>query len=273
VDVPEDPAVFAGVPGRADGLGSVLGPPRLSRAERDLGAHELVAVMSHEMRTPLNAIVGAMELLRGTDLDEEQSRWVDLGHNASGRLLGLIDGALADARSESGNRARPQPVIVDEVVRDSVALIESIAALRRVTLELVHDPAEPLVADADPVRLGQVLLNLLSNAIKFSPPASKVTIVIDEAVINGADSWVRIDVHDEGSGVASSAANRAFAPFDRLDAEARGIDGDGLGLAVSRTLVEQMGGTLDVIETADGARAFRIELPGRRLDVGDPPLH
>jgi signal transduction histidine kinase len=227
------------------------------------------------MRTPLNAIVGAMELLGTTKLDEDQRRWVALGRNASARLLRLIDGALDEARADataSTFRPRAQPVIVDEVVRESVALIESIAALRRITLELVHDPASAVVAEADPDRLGQVLLNLLSNAIKFSPPASKVTIVIDESVIRGAGSWVRIDVHDEGGGISSSVANRAFAPFDRLDAEARGIAGDGLGLAVSRKLVEQMGGTLDVVETDTGAAAFRIELPGRQ-ESADPSPH
>jgi signal transduction histidine kinase len=216
-----------------------------------------LAAMSHEMRTPLNAIVGVMEFLRETVLDERQARWVEVAQNASDRLLSLINGVV----DGSGHDLTATPhhvdaVGVDTVVRASVSLIEPIAIMRPVALRLVGAPRAALLVRADEGRLGQVLVNLLSNAIKFSPPAGTVTVTIREV-----DGRVRIEVEDEGSGIAPACADRVFVPFDRLDAAERGIAGSGLGLSISRNLVQEMAGTLEVVDGPASGATFRLELP------------
>jgi signal transduction histidine kinase len=218
---------------------------------------DLLAAMSHEMRTPLSAISGVMELLADTDLDERQGRFVAVARNASDRLLRLLNDVLEVARSDEPSAdVTIGTVVVDAVVRESVSIVEPIATMRPVTLRLVNEPEAELVVVADRDRLGQVLLNLLSNAIKFSPPASTVTVSIREV-----GSRVRIEVQDQGAGIEPSQANRVFVPFDRLDAEARGVAGTGLGLSLSRSIVQEMGGTLEVVDAADPGAMFRVELP------------
>ena len=109
---------------------------------------------------------------------------------------------------------------------------------------------------ADSARLRQVLLNLLSNAIKFGPPASTVTVTTRRI-----GDRARVEVRDEGSGIDPALLDRVFVPFDRLDADDRGVAGVGLGLSVSRTLMEAMGGTLEVVNAVDAGTVFHVELP------------
>ena len=116
--------------------------------------------------------------------------------------------------------------------------------------------AEPLWALADARRLKQVLLNLISNAIKYNRPGGSVTI---RARPDGADG-VRIDVIDSGVGMSYQQLTRLFQPFERLDAPARGIEGNGLGLAVSRSLVEAMNGTIDVASNPGAGSVFSVRL-------------
>ncbi len=221
-----------------------------------------LTAMSHEMRTPLQAIVGVMELLAETTLDERQTRWVELAQSASDRLLGLLNGAL-DVTGDNAVSIGAGPVGVDAVVRASVALVEPIAIMRPVALRLASETDARLFVHAERSLLGQVLVNLLSNAIKFSPRAGTVTVATREA-----GAHVQIEVEDEGSGVARSFADRAFAPFDRLDAVERGIPGTGLGLSLSRNFVQEMGGTLEIVERANAGAIFRVELPLLPLRTG-----
>jgi signal transduction histidine kinase len=228
-----------------------------------------LAAITHEMRTPLTAILGVMEFLSETDLDERQMRWVALAQDASDRLLGLVNGVLDDARRDTRKRRiRASEVAIDAVVRASISLIEPIAILRPVTLRLVNEPAVDLCVRGDEDCLGQVLVNLLSNAIKFSPPAGTVTVAVREL-----DAHVRIDVQDQGSGIAPACADRLFRPFERLDAEARGVTGTGLGLSLSRDCVQEMGGTLEVVDSADTGARFRVQLPLLRSSVCASILH
>jgi signal transduction histidine kinase len=211
--------------------------------------------MSHEMRTPLQAIVGVMEFLSETALDERQARWVQMAQRASDRLSGLLNGVL-DISSDDAASAAGGPVAVEAVVHASVSLIEPIAIMRPVALRLVSEPDARLFVHADGDRLSQVLVNLLSNAIRFSPPAGMVTVATREV-----DSRVQIEVEDQGRGIAQSCADRVFRPFDRLDAAERGIAGTGLGLSLSRSFVQAMHGTLEVVQRAGAGAIFRVELP------------
>ncbi len=115
---------------------------------------------------------------------------------------------------------------------------------------------EPLRVQADSRRLKQVLLNLISNAIKYNRPGGSITV---RARPDGADG-VRLDVIDSGIGMTFQQLNRLFQPFERLDAPLRGIDGNGLGLAVSRALIEAMDGTIDVASTPGDGSVFSVRL-------------
>ena len=228
-----------------------------------------LAAITHEMRTPLSAILGVMEFLSETDLDERQLRWVTVAQDASDRLLGLVNGVLDDARRGATKRiARASEVAVGAVVRASISLIEPIAILRPVTLRVVNEPSVDPCVRGDEACLGQVLVNLLSNAIKFSPPAGTVTVAVREL-----DAHVRIDVQDQGSGIARAYADRLFRPFERLDAEERGVAGTGLGLSMSRAFVQEMGGTLEVVDPADTGARFRVQLPLLRSPAYSSTLH
>jgi signal transduction histidine kinase len=216
-----------------------------------------LAALTHEMRTPLSAILGVMEFLGETSLDERQLRWVAVAQDASDRLLGLVNGALDSARHDATKRiARANEVAVDAVVRASLSLIEPIAILRPVTLRLVNELSADHCIRGDEDCLGQVLVNLLSNAVKFSPPAGTVTVAVREL-----DAHVRIDVEDEGSGISPAFVERAFQPFERLDAEECGVAGSGLGLSLSRDFVREMGGTLEVVDPGETGARFRVQLP------------
>jgi signal transduction histidine kinase len=209
------------------------------------------------MRTPLNSICGFLELLAGTELDEQQRHWLSLARTASDHLISIIDYApsIASAGADAIDLV-VENVALDSVVLESVLLIEPIATARPTTLQLVSDSDIDLMVHADRARLRQVFFNLLSNAIKFGPPASTVTVTTRRV-----ENRARIEVRDEGSGIDPSLSHRLFVPFDRLDASERGFTGVGLGLSLSRTLMQAMGGTLEVANDAGSGTAFHVELP------------
>jgi signal transduction histidine kinase len=148
-----------------------------------------------------------------------------------------------------------QPVDVGDELAQAAALCGPLADERALTLSV--EPGErPLWALADRRRLKQVLLNLISNAVKFNRAGGSVTVL---AVPEG-DDRVRIDVIDTGVGIPADQLPRAFAPFERLDASRHGIEGNGLGLAVSRALANAMGGSLDVASTPGIGSVFSLRL-------------
>jgi len=233
--------------------------PGLSRARA--AQCEGLAAISHEIRTPLNSLRGFLELLAGTELDAQQRRWIALTLDASDHLLALVERVEGIPCVELAPATlRPEPVSIAAVVFEAVSLVEPLATSRPADLRVVNADASELVVDADTARLRQVLLNLLSNAIKFGPPASTVTIT----TLRAGDQ-ARIEVTDEGPGVAASMVERAFTPFDRLDAADEGVAGAGLGLALSRSLMREMSGSLEVVHGADDRTAFRVQLPLLRL--------
>jgi len=219
---------------------------------------EALAIIGHEMRTPIQSILGFVELLSGTELDELQERWLALTRAATDHLVGLLDGMQdfacgVDALAAS---ASAQPVAVGTVVQDATMLVEPLATARRATVRVVSNARAPLVVVANADRLRQVLLNLLSNAIKFGPSPGSVTVSLRRA-----GTSARIEVRDEGPGISQRDAPRVFTPFERLDAAERGIAGVGLGLALSRNLMRSMGGRLEVLDTPGRGAVFRLELP------------
>ncbi len=228
--------------------------------------------MSHEMRTPLNAVLGFAQLLRwrigqpGADL-AEQRRQIELIEQGGRHLLALVEDVLDLSRVERGQLDMSlQPVALAPLLSQAVALVEPLARQEGLQISLKPPPEEATVR-ADPLRLSQVLNNLLANAIKYNRPAGSVMVHWrrDEAIAadtgeTARGGW-RIEVQDTGRGLSAEQQAHLFEPFNRLGHENSAIAGTGLGLVLSRRFVEQMGGRLTVSSEVGAGSTFSVWLP------------
>src|SRR5438876_1482375 len=227
-------------------LATEVGERRRAEAEAE-GANraksEFLSRMSHELRTPLNAILGFAQLLELEVQRPEDRESVEQITKGGRHLLSLINEILDIARIEAGRLALSlEPVRVDDAIQRVLDLTRPLAATRRIELETGGAALHPEHVWADQQRLQQVLLNLVSNGIKYNRDAGRLTVACDAAE---ADR-IRISVKDTGLGIAPALRERLFQPFDRLGAEQHAVEGTGLGLALSKRLVEAMGGTIGV---------------------------
>ena len=204
-------------------------------------AASLLSRISHELRTPLNAILGFGQLLQLDDLTEEQRESVDQMVRGGRHLLGLINEVLDISRIETGSLALSlESVGLHEVVTESADLIRPLAAEREIG---IHPPSReecPWTVHADRQRLKQVLLNLASNAVKYNRHGGDIYLACRAT----SERRVAIVVRDTGPGIPPDKMERLFMPFDRLGAEQSEVQGTGLGLALSKGLMEAMGGTV-----------------------------
>jgi hypothetical protein len=222
--------------------------------------------MSHELRTPMNAVLGFAQLLERDDLGADEHESVQHILSAGRHLLGLIDEVLDFSRIEAGTMTlSPEPVLVADLVRASLDLVRMDSEARDVRLEDLVAPGEPAYARADQQRLKQILLNLLSNAIKYNVRGGSVTV----SVVPSPEGRVLVTVADTGPGIPVERQHELFQPFHRLGAEFSGVEGTGIGLALSRQLAEAMGATLGVDSALGQGSTFWLELPA--ADGTEPP--
>lgn len=248
---------------------------KVEAEKANLAKSDFLARMSHELRTPMNAILGFGQLLEMGHLEPLQQDSVRHILKAGDHLLSLINEVLDISRIEAGRLSlSPEPVCVSEVVGEINDLVRHLAADYNVHLDSLSCD---YYVKADRQRLKQVLLNLLSNAIKYNRAGGRVTISClgddltsqadtanrDE---NAAPSMLRIQVCDNGLGMTPAQMERLFTPFERLGAEGSNIEGTGLGLSLSRRLVEVMGGSIQVESVVGQGSTFTVELP----QVPDP---
>jgi PAS domain S-box-containing protein len=228
--------------------------------------------VSHELRTPLNAVLGFSQLIQLDGRDELSARQlirVDAIAEAGGHLLAMIDDLLDLTQIESNRLAlSPEPVLLSIVLDQSVALVSEAAAAAGIALN-IRPPASALenCVLADHVRLRQVLVNLLGNAVKYNRKGGKVTVTW-AATADG--KRIALTVGDTGRGIRADRMGELFQPFNRLGAESSAIKGTGIGLAITRKLVEMMNGRIEVASTPDVGSRFSIELPvadPQRLDL------
>ena len=217
---------------------------------------QFLSRMSHELRTPMNAILGFAQLMQLDDLSEEHSESVGRIVIAGKHLLTLINEVLDIANLQAGNLSLSvEPVSAHAVATESSSMIYALVQRYGHELEVdVEDGTDHLLADAQ--RLKQVLINLLSNAIKYNSAAGNIR-------VNGfGDGDIyRIEITDDGPGIPPDKLSRIFVPFDRLGAESGSVEGTGLGLTVSKELVEAMGGHLKVRSKVGAGTTFSVELP------------
>lgn len=212
--------------------------------------------MSHELRTPLNAILGFAQILEMDELQPDQRESTEQIIRGGRRLLELINEVLDIARIESGQMALSlEPVSVSDLIDECVGLIKPLAAERGIGVHAECDDPD-LHVWADRHRLGQVLLNLLSNAVKYNVAEGNVSVVCPST----QDGNARIGVADTGPGIPPEKVPLLFTPFERLGAERTNVEGTGLGLALSKNLVEAMGGDLLLDTMAGRGSTFWVQV-------------
>ena len=222
---------------------------------------EFLSRMSHELRTPLNAILGFGQLLELENLNADQQESVRHIMSGGRHLLGLINEVLDIARIEAGRMAVSlEPVSLPDLLRDVVQLVGPLTREREIQLFQPTEDEADLFAHADRQRLKQVLLNLLSNAIKYNRRGGEVRIAT-RCLRDETTSKVRVEVADTGIGLSAEDLGRLFTPFQRLGAEKTDVEGVGLGLALSKRLVELMNGVIGVQSTPGKGSTFWVELP------------
>jgi PAS domain S-box-containing protein len=235
---------------------SVMQEAKEAAERANAAKSEFMSRMSHELRTPLNSVLGFAQILEMELKSPDELEMVGYIHNSGKYLLELINEVLDISRIESGNiTVMIEPIGLQALEKECIELVKGQANELGVTIH--SQSAYDFRVLGDQQRLKQVMLNLLSNAIKYNRPNGTVTI----SCAPTPSGKVRLSVCDTGPGITPDLLDRLFTPFDRLDAETSGIEGTGLGLALSRGLIEAIGGTMGVESTVGSGSTFWIELP------------
>jgi len=230
---------------------------RAAAEKANLAKSDFLSSMSHELRSPLNAILGFAQLINSDTPPPTagQAASVDQILHAGWYLLDLINEILDLAQIESGRMALSrEPTSLDEVMLECQAMIEPQGKKRGIIMTF-PESGDPWFVDADRTRLKQVLINLLSNAIKYNEPNG--TVVVDYS--KNADR-IRVSVRDTGAGLPPEILRQLFQPFNRLGQERGAEEGTGIGLVMSKRLVELMGGLIGVESTVGSGSVFWFEL-------------
>jgi signal transduction histidine kinase/ActR/RegA family two-component response regulator len=233
---------------------------------------EFLATVSHEIRTPMNGIVGMAELLAGTPLNDEQLEYTTIIRGSADALLTIINDILDLSKIEAGRiELRHEVFPLRTVVEDVMSLLATVAYTKELRLTCQVAADLPAQCSGDAARLRQVLLNLAGNAVKFTAQGA-VTVKVQRAGLpqgagspkgtRPAASLVRFEVRDTGIGIAAEQISRLFTPFTQLDgSHTRKYGGTGLGLTISKRLVELMGGEIGVESQPGQGSCFWFTLP------------
>jgi two-component system, sensor histidine kinase and response regulator len=239
-----------------------------ARAEEASAAKsEFVANMSHEMRTPLQGVLGVLQLAIEDEKSEAKARRLETAKRSAETLLSMIDDILDFSRIEA-RKLELEPVYfpLRQMLAETMKALGVIAAGKKLTLSYLVQPDVPETVWGDPVRLRQILVNLVGNAIKFTHEGE---IFVQ---VSRAQAKVRIDVRDTGIGIAPAQRERIFEPFTQADSSfGRRHGGAGLGLSIVTRLLEAMGGSVDVSSEQGAGSVFSFIVPLTADAVGVAP--
>ncbi|NJP10950.1 MAG: sensor histidine kinase [Leptolyngbyaceae cyanobacterium RU_5_1] len=251
---------------------------------------EFLATTSHELRTPLNAIIGCVRLVRDgcCDSEEEELEFLQQADDAAIHLLKVINDLLDISKIEAGKvELNLQPVSIPELCQQCLRMIQPGAEKKRLSLSLDINPTLDYVP-LDERRVRQMLINLLSNAVKFTPEGGYVKLSAqtgygyqleqdnrpDHSPINPNTAYLCLEVLDSGIGIPEERWHLLFRPFQQIDSSlTRKHEGTGLGLALTKRLVELHGGTLSFQSAPDQGSVFRIWLPLLEPNSSKPAKH
>ena len=239
--------------------------------EADLLKDEFIALVSHDLRTPLTSIIGYVELAlddEGVPLDEERRRYIEVVARSSDRLLRLVDDLLLAARLQSGRfMLNLDDTDVESIVAETLDDIHARAELKGVSLFLAADG--PIRIECDRRRVLQLLDNLVSNAVKFTPEGGRVDVRVERTL-----TGVAVEVCDTGVGILAGEEERIFERFYRsASAVSDQVPGTGLGLFIARAIAERHGGNLVARRRDGGGSILRLELPERAIaPTAEPEL-
>ncbi|HLD45005.1 MAG TPA: PAS domain-containing sensor histidine kinase, partial [bacterium] len=232
---------------------------KIAAEEASLAKSEFLSSMSHELRTPLNAILGFAQILELTPnepLSAKQKDATDQILKGGEHLLNLINDVLNLARIETGKLdLKIEPVDLQNVLDECLSVASALTQNMNITI--TTDNFTGAIVLADRVRLKQVLFNLLSNAVKYNRKNGHVNISSKAT----KDSWHQISISDTGRGIPTDKRDELFEPFARLGAENSIIEGTGIGLTITKRLLDAMGGRIDFISEEGVGTTFCVELP------------
>lgn len=240
----------------------------LATAAAEQGSHaksNFLAAMSHEIRTPMNGVIGMVDVLHQTSLNGYQVEMVDLIRDSGFSLLTIIDDILDFSKIEAGRlEIEHAPLSVADVVERACGMLDHLAIKKRVELTMFIDPTIPDAVMGDGLRVRQVLVNLVSNAVKFSSDreqAGRVSVRVVPIERSTKHVVMEIQVADNGIGMDDETKARLFTAFTQADASTtRRFGGTGLGLVISRHLVELMGGGLTFQSTSGQGSIFTVRM-------------
>jgi len=258
-------------------LESAMREAQAANAAKDV----FVANMSHELRTPMNAVLGMAHLLGGTGVSPEQARYLDMIRTSGQSLLGILNDILDLSKMQAGKvELLPAPFRLDDVLHAVATIMSVSAGDKDLELAIGVEPDVPRALVGDALRLQQVLVNLAGNAIKFTE-RGEVSLRVARLPAPGGATVLRFAVRDTGIGMNPEQMARLFSPFNQADlSTTRRFGGTGLGLTISKGLIELLGGTIEVQSVPGGGSEFRFTVPlgdDTGAAAGDgaaaPPVH
>ncbi|MEM7671731.1 MAG: ATP-binding protein [Verrucomicrobiota bacterium] len=234
-----------------------------------------VSMVSHEIRSPLQNIIGFSSLLEETDLDDEQSEYASYLNKNAIHLSELVSDVLDHSKIDRGSIALKYETISPvEAVEDAISFVETHALNKRINIGKQLDSFIPAFVEGDKLRIIQILKNLLENAIKFTPEGGCISVNacwVDSQETDNAGTF-ECEVEDSGSGIAPERVDRIFAPFVQVDpSRDQQAGGSGLGLALCKRLCEMMKGKIQIKHTSPKGTCIHFAIPFEKVEVTDHP--
>jgi CheY-like chemotaxis protein len=230
---------------------------------------DFLSRMSHELRTPLNAVLGFSQLLmsdRAERLSERQTTQLEVIQQAGWHLLALINDVLDVSRIEAGRlNLSARPIALTELLDEVVTLVLPQAQRWGVTIATDYRARPPLMVNSDPVRMRQIMLNVITNAVKYNRAGGTAHVDVSQQA-----QRARVTVADTGLGMTRDQLEHLFEPFNRLGRERSGIEGTGIGMALTRQLLQLMDGTIEVRSEAGVGTQVLIGFPAAAASAAEP---